>query len=207
MYLPERLKQLPMKSLYYGVLVAMVTTLSLSFLVFHEISDRMTMKAIDPIFDRFDELEIESARGALASGGKDGLKQYLSRLDHAFWGSNHFLLNADGVDVLTGENSRRLLPPPSPEPPKSRWRTQEDRALRSGLPIGGWRELDCCNRPVGKAGYLDLSSLLLPGAGGNSIVVLGSLGRCCISNPQDSRHHRAVRSRQLIRARADEAAG
>jgi signal transduction histidine kinase len=135
MYLPERLKRFPMKSLYYGVLVAMVTTLSLSFLIFHAISDHMTKKAIDPIFDRFDELEIESARAALASGGKDALKQYLSRLDHAFWGSSHFLLDADGVDALSGKNSRRLLPPPSPEPPISRWRTQEDghfvRAYRS----------------------------------------------------------------------------
>jgi len=135
MYLPERLKRLPMKSLYYYVLLAMVATLSLSFLIFHEISDRMQKHSIDPVFDRFDELEIESARAALASGGKDALKQYLSRLNHAFWGSSHFLLDADGVDVLSGENSRRLLPPPSAEPPISRWRTREDghfvRAYRS----------------------------------------------------------------------------
>jgi signal transduction histidine kinase len=135
MYLPEWLKRLPMKSLYYSVLLAMVTTLSVSFLVFHEISDRMTRKAFDPIFDRFDQLEIESARTALASGGKDALKQYLNRLDRSFWGSSHFLLDADGVDVFSGENKSRLLPPPSPAPPLTRWRTQEDghfvRAYRS----------------------------------------------------------------------------
>jgi hypothetical protein len=45
-----------MKSLYYGVLLAMVTTLSLSFFVFHAISNRMQQKAIDPAFDRIDEL-------------------------------------------------------------------------------------------------------------------------------------------------------
>jgi signal transduction histidine kinase len=122
-----------MKSLYYGVLLAMVTTLSLSFLVFHAISDHMMKKAIDPMFDRFDEIEIESARAALASGGKDGLKQYLNSLDRAFGGSSHFLLDARGVDVLSGENESRLLPPP-PEP-LSRWRARENghfvRAYRS----------------------------------------------------------------------------
>jgi signal transduction histidine kinase len=135
MYLPEWLKRLPMKSLYYSVLLAMVTTLSLSFLVFHEISDRMTQKAFDPIFDRFDQLEIESARAALASGGKDALKQYLNRLDRAFWGSSHFLLDAQGVDVLSGDNKSRLLPPSAPAPPPSHWRAKDNghfvRAYRS----------------------------------------------------------------------------
>ena len=131
MYLPEWLKRLPMKSLYYSVLVAMVTTLSLSFLIFHAISDRMTNKAIDPLFDRFDELEIESARAALADGGTDALKHYLNRLDHVFGGSTHFLLDAHGVDVLSGENKTRLLPPP----PLFSWITRENehyvRACRS----------------------------------------------------------------------------
>jgi signal transduction histidine kinase len=135
MYLPEWLKRLPIKSLYFSVLLAMVTTLSLSFLVFHEISDRMTKKGIDPIFDRFDQLEIDSARAALASGGKDALKQYLSRLDHAFWGSSHFLLDAQGVDVLSGENKSRLLPPALPASQLTRWRAKDNghfvRAYRS----------------------------------------------------------------------------
>ena len=121
MYLPEWLKRLPMKSLYYGVLLAMVTTLSLSFVVFHAISDSMTRKGFDPIFDRFDELEIESARAAMASGGKSGLKEYLDRLNHAFWGSQHFLLDANGVDVYTGEDKSRMLASTS----LPRWRSQE----------------------------------------------------------------------------------
>jgi signal transduction histidine kinase len=131
MYLPARLKQLPMKSLYYGVLLAMVITLSLSFLVFHEIADRMQKRAIDPAFDRMDALELESARAALTSGGTNGLKQYLSRLNYVFGGSSHFLIDAHGVDVLSGENKSRLLPPP----PRTEWRTRENghyvRAHRS----------------------------------------------------------------------------
>jgi signal transduction histidine kinase len=131
MYLPEGLKRLPMKSLYYGVLLAMVATLSLSFLVFHEISDRMQKKSIDPAFDRIDELELESARAALANGGTKALTQYLSRLDHVFSGSSHYLLDARGADVLSGENRVALLPPA----PRTQWRTRENghyvRAHRS----------------------------------------------------------------------------
>ena len=119
MYFPERLKTFPMKSLYYGVLLAMVTTLSLSFLVFHAISDRMQRKTIDPAFDRIDELELESARGALASSGPKALQAYLTSLDRVFVGSTHYLLDARGVDVLTGENRAEILPPA----PRTEWRT------------------------------------------------------------------------------------
>ena len=119
MYLPERLKSLPMKSLYSGVLLAMVITLSLSFLVFHTIADRVQRKSIDPAFERIDELELESARGALASSGPKALKSYLTSLDRVFIGSTHYLLDARGVDVLTGENRAAFLPPA----PRTEWRT------------------------------------------------------------------------------------
>ena len=56
MYLPERLKAYPMKTLYSGVLLAMVITLSLSFLLFHAIANRVQRKSIDPAFERIDEL-------------------------------------------------------------------------------------------------------------------------------------------------------
>jgi signal transduction histidine kinase len=112
MYLVERLKPLPMKSLYYGVLLAMVTTLSLSFLGFRAIADHMEKKTFYPTFDRVDELQLEGARGALASGGTKALKDYLSYLDRVFDGSTHYLLDAHGKDLVTGENRAALLPPP-----------------------------------------------------------------------------------------------
>lgn len=120
MYLPERFRSLPMKSLYYGVLLAMVTTLSLSFVVFHAISDRMQKKSIDPAFDRIDEFELESSRGALNGGGPQALKVYLARLDRVFGGSSHYLLDARGIDMVTGENRLALLPPS----PRTHWRTR-----------------------------------------------------------------------------------
>jgi signal transduction histidine kinase len=120
MYLVERLKPLPMKSLYYGVLLAMVTTLSLSFLGFRAIAGNMEKKAFEPTFDRTDELQLEGARGALASGGTKALQGYLSYLDRIFGGSTHYLLDAHGKDLVTGENRAALLPPP----PQTKWRIQ-----------------------------------------------------------------------------------
>lgn len=131
MYLPERLKVLPMKSLYYGVLLAMVCTLTLSFLVFHQISDRMQKKTIDPAFDRIDEFELESARAALGRGGPKALNDYLATLKPIFGGSSHYLLDSHGIDLVSGENRAGLLPPP----PRTQWRSRANgryiRAHRS----------------------------------------------------------------------------
>jgi signal transduction histidine kinase len=131
MYSRERFKTLPMSSLYLGVLLAMVTTLSLSFLVFHAISNRMQQKTIDPAFDRIDELELESARAALRRGGPNALKEYLARLNVVFGGSSHYLLDASGVDQVSGENRAAFLPPA----PRAQWRTRANghyiRAHRS----------------------------------------------------------------------------
>lgn len=131
MYLPQRLRSLPVKSLYYGVVLAMAATLSISFLVFHAISDRMQKKSIDPAFDRIDEFEIMSARAALDSGGSKALGEYMATVNRVFGGSSHYLLDSRGVDLVTGEDRAALLPPP----PRAQWRTRADghyiRAHRS----------------------------------------------------------------------------
>jgi signal transduction histidine kinase len=100
-----------LKSLYVGTLAAMVSILALSFLVFHQISDRMQKMTIDPTFERADELELESARGIYEDAGPDALRDYLATLNRIFHGS-HFLLDAKGVDLVTRENRSSLLPPP-----------------------------------------------------------------------------------------------
>lgn len=100
-----------LKSLYIGTLAALISISALSFLVFHAISDRMQRITIDPTFDRADELQLESERNVLVHNGPQSLQTYLSNLDHLFGGS-HYLLNANGIDVLTGENRSAILPPP-----------------------------------------------------------------------------------------------
>jgi len=120
-----------MKSLYYGAALAMITTLSISFVIFHSINTRVEQKTIDPAIDRIDELELESARAALSSGGPQALQAYLTRLNHVFRGASHYLLDSRGIDVLSGENRATMLPPP----PRSKWRTRANghyiRAHRS----------------------------------------------------------------------------
>ena len=131
MYLPQRPKSWPVKSLYYGVLLAMAITLSLSFLVFHAISDRMQKNSIDPAFDRIDEFELESASAALKSGGPTALGDYMATLNRVFGGSSHYLLDAHGTDLVSGESRAALLPPA----PRTQWRSRADghyiRAHRS----------------------------------------------------------------------------
>ncbi len=100
-----------LRSLYIGMFAAIVTILSISFLVFHQISDRMQRETIDPTFERADELQLENARGVYESQGPEALKAYLATLDRIFHGS-HFLLDARGVDMVSGENRSSLLPPP-----------------------------------------------------------------------------------------------
>lgn len=119
MSLLERIKSLPVQSLYLGVLVAMVSTLSLSFLVFQLIANHVQRIQIDPTFNKFDELQLESARYELLHDGTPALRAYLGTLDRIFGGS-HYLLNASGVDVLTGQSRAALLP----APPATQWRNR-----------------------------------------------------------------------------------
>ena len=106
-----------MKSLYFGVFLAMVGTLSLSFLVFRQISVRLQRKHFDPVYDRLDELQLETATRILHNDGPKALANYLTGLDRLS-GARHYLLDAHGIDLVDGESRADLLPPP----PSTKWR-------------------------------------------------------------------------------------
>jgi len=108
-----------MQSLYVGVLIAMVSILSLSFVAFQLIADHVQRQRIDPTFDKFDELQLEAALDELQNGGTPALKMYMAGLDRIFSGA-HYLLDAQGNDVVTGRSLTELLPPP----PADKWRTR-----------------------------------------------------------------------------------
>ena len=101
---------LRLKSLVVATLVSMVVILALSFLAFQAISDRVTRMRIDPTFDRMDEVQLESARSAYEHRGKEGLSDYMAMLDRIFSGT-HYLLDARGIDLVTGADRHWLLPP------------------------------------------------------------------------------------------------
>jgi len=99
------------RSLYVAILAVMFSILALSYFVYNSISARFERTYFNPVFDRFDELEIESARSALDSGGRSGLTDYLHKLDRLFGGS-HYLLNSSGVDILSGADMNAQIPHP-----------------------------------------------------------------------------------------------
>ena len=111
MSLPAQPKVLLRHSLYVWVLLAMVGILSMSFVVFRAISQKVQAEKIDPVYDRFDELQLESARAILQKWGRDSLEQYMHRLDGLF-GSEHYLLDGNGKDLVSGVDRSEMLPKP-----------------------------------------------------------------------------------------------
>lgn len=109
-----------MKSLYVAILLVMLGILSLSFLAFHSISGRIEKAYFDPVFDKVEQLQIESARTAFNQGGPSAVAAYMQKLDHLFGGS-HYLLDEHGVDIVSGTNRQGLLP----QPPASKSREQQ----------------------------------------------------------------------------------
>lgn len=100
-----------MKSLFVGTLLAMIAILGLSFVVFQAISRRVQNITIEPTFERFDELQLETAEEDFEHGGQAALAQYVHKLDHVFYGKHH-LLNAQGIDLVSGEDLSSILPRP-----------------------------------------------------------------------------------------------
>lgn len=112
MSLPEKIRAITFRSLNAHVLLAMAVILSLSFLGFHVITERLEKEFFVPTFDMFDEFQLNSALNAYKAGGKEPLRVYLESLDSAF-GGNHYVLDASGVDLVSGEDRSALLPPAS----------------------------------------------------------------------------------------------
>ena len=94
-----------MRSLYLGILLAMAIILALSVLVFLGISHAIEQKYFTPVFDAMDE-EAEDAREMLETSGPDAVAAYMHRLNSVFGGS-HYLLDANGKDIVTGEDRWR----------------------------------------------------------------------------------------------------
>jgi len=102
------------------VLLAMVGILSMSFVVFRAISQKMQAERIDPVYDQFDELQLESARAILQRWGQESVAQYMHRLDGLFGGS-HYLLDGSGKDLVSGSDRSEMLPKPPAVKSRGAW--------------------------------------------------------------------------------------
>jgi signal transduction histidine kinase len=97
------------RSILLSVSLAYLVSLACGFLVAHVIADRSYAYYVAPTFYAMDRLELEEARAAFQTGGESALALYLARLDKAF-GGKHFLLRADGTDLVSGQPQAELLP-------------------------------------------------------------------------------------------------
>ena len=98
-----------MRSLYLGIAIVMLASVWLAFLAFDAISVHLENEYLVPVFEAMDQLELESARGALANGGRAAVASYLTRLDRTF-GTVHHLLDRKGTDAVSGRNMAAVLP-------------------------------------------------------------------------------------------------
>jgi len=102
------------------VLLAMVGILSTSFVVFRAISQKVQAERIDPVYDQFDELQLESARAILQRWGQDSVAGYMRRLD-ALFGGSHYLLDGSGKDLVSGVDRSEMLPKPPAVKSREAW--------------------------------------------------------------------------------------
>jgi signal transduction histidine kinase len=98
-----------MRSLYVGIVIAMVSTASLALLGFVMLSDHVEARYLEPVLEAMDQLELESARDAMQADGPSAAARYLSRLDRLF-GTTHYLLDGSGRDVVSGGDMASVLP-------------------------------------------------------------------------------------------------
>ena len=100
-----------MRSLYFSVALTLLGALSLSLLAFTAISERIERKFINPVFEVMDQLELESAQSAWDKDGSAAVTAYMDHLNHMF-GPSHYLLNSNGIDVVSGKSQAAFLPNP-----------------------------------------------------------------------------------------------
>ena len=117
-----------MKSLYVKILGWFLLTIAVSLGVFtmtaRFAADRSVRQKEHP-FMRMLAMQADDARHAYETGGSASLAQYLGRL-HQFMGGEHYLVNSEGIDLVTGEARSELLknakpPEVRPAPPGERF--------------------------------------------------------------------------------------
>ena len=99
-----------MKSIFTKILLWSFGTLLVSLIVFVAISRILSDRAFrrgEPFRSPL-SAQAEQARQAFESGGRKQLELYLEQL-YTFFPDDHHLTDADGKDVLTGENRSSLL--------------------------------------------------------------------------------------------------
>ena len=99
---------LHVNSLYTKILVTCAATLSISLLAFLIIFLTVGRENSRANFFELGRLEIDMVIAARDADGEDGVRRALRRLDDAF-GSVHYAVDRNGIDLLTGEDLTALM--------------------------------------------------------------------------------------------------
>ena len=97
-----------MRSLYIRILLALVGTVLASLVAFLGTFFAMTRPAEERLLRQFQARQIEDAVAAYQRDGTAGLSAYLDRLNRG-WDARHYLVDANGLDLVTGEDRSALL--------------------------------------------------------------------------------------------------
>ncbi|ABF43561.1 periplasmic sensor signal transduction histidine kinase [Candidatus Koribacter versatilis Ellin345] len=100
-----------MKSLYIAIILATIAVLGIAIVGSQALSQAMIDDYINPTFDDMDEVSVQEAADKLQTTGPPAVAVYMHRLDSVFGGS-HYLLDARGNDVVSGQSLSRYLPKP-----------------------------------------------------------------------------------------------
>src|SRR5215472_3598315 len=100
-----------MRSIFAKILLWSFGTLIFSLIAFVLISFFFARHSVEraDVFRRPGEMELEEARYAYESAGATGLAGYLRHLNRYFPRAEHFLTDAAGRDLATGEDHSQLL--------------------------------------------------------------------------------------------------
>src|ERR1700681_2759908 len=102
-----------MRSLYVRLLVALVGTALASLVAFLATFFAMTRPAEVRLLHQFQVEQLEDAVATYERDGALGLSTYLERLNQGL-DAEHYLIDANGRDLVTGEDRSTLLRIPRP---------------------------------------------------------------------------------------------
>jgi signal transduction histidine kinase len=105
------------RSILVGMTLAYLVSLACGLLVANFLAKKSYNLYVAPTFEAMDRLELDEARSSFEKGGRESLAGYMERLNRAF-GGKHYLLSADGTDLVSGVSRTQLLP----TPPSRRYR-------------------------------------------------------------------------------------
>jgi two-component system sensor histidine kinase CpxA len=97
-----------LRSVTAKILIWSLSTLVLSLVASAWISKSVAGGPLEEAFARMDEFQLHEARSAYERGGRGDLEHYLAEL-RRFEGSERYLTDSAGLDLLTGEDRSAML--------------------------------------------------------------------------------------------------